>query len=1332
MRLELQRRCADVERSPLDWAIDEASGSISGREEPRILGCCRLRDWLDPSERRVAFAGTGVSDTNRQQDGMPLQAFLTRLIWLCMWPLLLLAAYLEVDNVRAVQAENNVKAAHVLKIVADAVDQDLKSRIGALQLLASSPLADDPSRWRDLYREAQGFQQSFGSHIILADLDKRIRLSTRVPFGDPLPMLPLPKGHSAVSMALDTGKPAVGDAFVGPIAKESMVAIAVPVKRDGKTAFLLLTTFETRQFQRHLEEIALPAGWAVSLLDGSGDLIARRAPAGLNSATDVDASGRFVVHSAASSWTVMLEISRADYRAPLLAAALTGLIAILGATLAGVVGGTLASRKLGGWVASLARAPRQEAASAGIAEISAVRRLLDEAARRREAIETTLRQSEQRFRRLFQESPIPLALVSKDSAVADVNVRFEQAMGYTLEDIPTLADWWRRAYPEPDERATATADWDAANSQLATAPALLGATERRVTCKSGAVREMVVSGIGIGDEFLVTFFDVTERKRAEEALRQSTALYQHTLDNMLEGCQIIGFDWRYRYLNTAGALQNRQPSDALIGRTMMEVYAGIETTEVFAVLQRCMSERVAQHTETEFVFPDDSRGWFDVNAQPVPEGIAIFSVDVTERKRTGEARQLLSAIVESSDDAIIGKSLKGIITAWNPGAERLFGYRVEEALGQPLLMLVPPERGDEESDILARIARGESVHHFETVRVRKDGQRVNISATISPIHDAQGRVVGASKIARDITERKLAEARMQAQLECLSLLDRITCAIGERQDLQSIYQVVIRSLEDQLPADFSCICSHDPVGNTLTVLRVGVRTPAFSVEEHARIDVDQNGLSRCVSGELVYEPDISANEFALTQRLAASGLRALVAAPLHSEGRVFGVLMVARRQANAFSSGECEFLRQLCAHVGVAAQQAQLYGALQQAYDELRQTQQAVMQHERLRALGQMASGIAHDINNAISPVLLYTETLLEREPGLSERARGYLEIIARSMDDVAATVARLREFYRHGEPQLTFMSVDMNLLVAQVVELTRARWSDMPQERGVVIRMIADLAPGLPAVRGVESELREALINLVFNAVDAMPDGGDVVLRTSCNTGPESGGKVTRPDVHVDVVDTGIGMNDDTRHRCLDPFFTTKGERGTGLGLAMVYGIAQRHGAAIDVISAVGQGTRVRLSFPVPESATMASPVTIVSQMPTSQLHILIVDDDPIVLKSLCDTLETEGHAVVIANGGQDGIDAFRAARESTHAFDIVITDLGMPYIDGRQVASAVKQGALTTPVIMLTGWGQRLVADGEMPAHVDALLSKPPKLIELRAALARLTGNFDSRAVT
>ncbi|MGA2871864.1 MAG: histidine kinase dimerization/phospho-acceptor domain-containing protein, partial [Verrucomicrobiota bacterium] len=227
-------------------------------------------------------------------------------------------------------------------------------------------------------------------------------------------------------------------------------------------------------------------------------------------------------------------------------------------------------------------------------------------------------------------------------------------------------------------------------------------------------------------------------------------------------------------------------------------------------------------------------------------------------------------------------------------------------------------------------------------------------------------------------------------------------------------------------------------------------------------------------------------EFPFPQRLARGGLRSLVAAPLMVESQVFGVLIAARRQPDSFSSGECEFLRQLSEHVGLAAHQAQLYEALQRAYDDLRQTQQAVMQQERLKALGQMASGIAHDINNAISPVALYTESLLEKEPNLSPRARDYLQTIQHAIEDVTHTVARMREFYRQRETQMTLVPVKLNQLIQQVIDLSRARWSDMPQQRGVFIKMETDFMAELPSIQGVESEIREALVNLVFNAVDA------------------------------------------------------------------------------------------------------------------------------------------------------------------------------------------------------------------------------------------------------
>ena len=284
--------------------------------------------------------------------------------------------------------------------------------------------------------------------------------------------------------------------------------------------------------------------------------------------------------------------------------------------------------------------------------------------------------------------------------------------------------------------------------------------------------------------------------------------------------------------------------------------------------------------------------------------------------------------------------------------------------------------------------------------------------------------------------------------------------------------------------------------------RVGTRSGALAMDlampEQARIDIDENGLSRCVAGKLVYEPDITTVRFPFPQRLARGGLKSMVIVPLVVEQRsgVFGVLVVARRVDRAFSSGECEFLRQLCDHVSLAANQAQLHASLQKAYEDLQLSQNAVMQQERLRALGQMASGIAHDINNAISPVTLYVDALLTHETGFSERARKQLEIIQRAVEDVAHTVARMGEFYRKRQTPLALAPVDVNRAFRQVLELTRARWSDMAQQRGAVIetRIESDADPTLMAI---ESELREALINLVFNATDAMPEGGVLTLRT-------------------------------------------------------------------------------------------------------------------------------------------------------------------------------------------------------------------------------------------
>ncbi len=572
----------------------------------------------------------------------------------------------------------------------------------------------------------------------------------------------------------------------------------------------------------------------------------------------------------------------------------------------------------------------------------------------------------------------------------------------------------------------------------------------------------------------------------------------------------------------------------------------------------------------------------------------------------------------------------------------------------------------------------------------------------------------------EVAERQAAEGKVLAQLTRMSLLHQITRSIGERQDLRSIFQVVIRSLEDQLPVDFGAICLY--VDGELVVSGVGVRSydlsMALAMGENAHIAIDQNGLSRCIAGQLVYEPDISAVNFPFPQRLAKAGLASIVLAPLLAENTVFGVLIVARRQKNDFSSSDCEFLRQLSEHVALAANQAKLYATLQQAYDDLHQSQTQVTKQERLRALGQMASGIAHDINNAIAPIGLYAESLLETERGLSERGRANLQVIERAIDDVAATVARMREFYRQREPQLTLSTVNVNLMVRHVVDLTRARWSDMPQQRGIVIEIRQDLGENIPAVLGVEGEIREALTNLLFNAVDAMPDGGTVTLRTRYIEHLADG---AGPHVLVEVSDNGTGMDEATQQRCLEPFFTTKGERGTGLGLATVYGMTERHSARITIESQLHVGTSVKMYFPV--AAVVADGAAIApSPRPTSSLKILIVDDDPTLLASLGNILSVDGHDVTQADGGQAGIDRFCAANAAGQDYAVVITDLGMPYVDGRKVAETVKRIAPAVPVILLTGWGQRMIPEtGDEPVNVDQVLSKPPKIRELRAALAK-----------
>ena len=405
-------------------------------------------------------------------------------------------------------------------------------------------------------------------------------------------------------------------------------------------------------------------------------------------------------------------------------------------------------------------------------------------------------------------------------------------------------------------------------------------------------------------------------------------------------------------------------------------------------------------------------------------------------------------------------------------------------------------------------------------------------------------------------------------------------------------------------------------------------------------------------------------------------------------------------------------------------EQARSRTELQAAYDELRQTQESVVQQERLRALGQMASGIAHDVNNALSPILAFSELLLKKEPNLSASGKKHLGNIRVSAEDIAQIVARLSEFYRRKDKSETLHPVSPAKLIEQVKELTSPCWHDIPESHGVSIEVQSRFDQFLPSLYCNEFEIREALTNMILNSVDAMPKGGLITLGARSVSQPDTvgqNGKATH--VILEVSDNGIGMDEHTRQHCLEPFFSTKRLRGgSGLGLAMVYGTAQRHRGRIEIESEVNKGTTVRLILPLSLPPPSKTAVVGRAAEPDRSLRVLFIDDEPLLREMIQEVLSFHQHQVESAEGGEAGMAMFEKAKAKGQPFDVVITDLGMPGMDGKQVAERVKASSPKTPVILLTGWGMMLEEKGEGMSNVDALMNKPPRANDLLQVLAKV----------
>jgi len=386
---------------------------------------------------------------------------------------------------------------------------------------------------------------------------------------------------------------------------------------------------------------------------------------------------------------------------------------------------------------------------------------------------------------------------------------------------------------------------------------------------------------------------------------------------------------------------------------------------------------------------------------------------------------------------------------------------------------------------------------------------------------------------------------------------------------------------------------------------------------------------------------------------------------------------------------------------------------LEETLAQLKTTQQQVLQQERLRAMGQMASGIAHDFNNSLSPIVGFAE-LLMRTPDLpKETAQTYAQLINTAALDAASVIRRLRELYRDRAETVVDGSVDLARCIDEVVALTQPRWKNQALGQGIGISVDKRVAD-VPLISGDAAGIREMLANLIFNAVDAMPQGGTITVRAR----PENG------HVRLEVSDTGTGMSEEIRQRCLEPFFSTKGQHGTGLGLSLVHATIERHGGTLTVESEPGRGSTFIAKLPGPTTAAAADPEVEPTE-PLGSLHVLLVDDDPIVRMSVVAQLTSQGHIVETAENGREGLDRFEGGR-----FELVVTDRAMPEMGGDQLAAAIERAAPDVPVIMLTGFGDLMGAKGERPPGVDAVVSKPVTLASLSAAIRKATAKAAARS--
>jgi signal transduction histidine kinase/FixJ family two-component response regulator len=384
--------------------------------------------------------------------------------------------------------------------------------------------------------------------------------------------------------------------------------------------------------------------------------------------------------------------------------------------------------------------------------------------------------------------------------------------------------------------------------------------------------------------------------------------------------------------------------------------------------------------------------------------------------------------------------------------------------------------------------------------------------------------------------------------------------------------------------------------------------------------------------------------------------------------------------ANSQQAATCERLRNCL----------ELIAAAHAEYEELRER---ATHAEKMAALGELSFGVAHNVNNTLTGILGRAQLLLRTKD--AEKISTGIEMIIKSAEDGAHIIRRIQDFARK-QPSRKFQSVSVAALMKDVCEMSRPRWEARVSSPAIRMALVADCTA---SVMGDAVELREVLVNMIYNAVDAMPSGGEIRMSSQ-----ESSGRVV-----LTIADTGTGMTQEVKSRLFDPFFTTKGKGGTGMGMAVSFGIIRRHNGSIDVESEPGRGTTFRISLPVAAEAVTTAEADLANTQPSDdddRLRVMVVDDEIAVREVLREALEAEGCEVIVADSGESALRLYDAR---SGRIDVVFTDIGMPEMSGWELASEIRKRSETIPLAIVSGWADAISVDARQAIKADWVVSKP-----------------------